>query len=225
MDIVSFYTGEGAYRDFAEKLRRSCERFGITPHIEQLRSTGVWARNNSMKPAFMHRKLLELKRPIIWCDADCEVCEYPALLDTREVDLAVFNWAADPHDPNDNREPDQSCTILKSTSGVLYFNYTPAALQLMYQWVANAQKQPTIPDDTVLDMTFARFKGPKIRHLWLPRAYNRMDLRWPHIKPVINHVYRDGAIFTGAQTLEKDPWLGRLPDQPLVVNPPEPGKP
>jgi hypothetical protein len=216
MDIVSFYTGEGAYKDFAEKLRRSCEKFGITAHIEQLESTGVWAKNNSRKPAFMQRKLLELKRPIVWCDADCEVCRFPSLLEKPEYDFAAYNWAADPTET----EPDQSCRVLKCTSGVLLFNYTPASLQLMYQWVQNATKQPTIPDDTVLDMTWMRWRGAKIRWRWLPREYNRMDLRWPDVEPVINHVYRDGAIFTGAQTLEKDPWLGRLPDDPLVIKKP-----
>lgn len=225
MDIVSFYTGEGAYKDFAAKLRASCERHGITPHIEQLESTGVWARNNSRKPAFMQRKLLELKRPIIWCDADCEVIEFPAMLADPGVDLAIFNWAADEQDPLSTRAVDQTCPILRSTSGVIYFAYTPVALQLMYQWVANATKQPTIPDDTVLDNTFARWKGAKMKRLWLPRAYNRMDLRWPHVKPVINHVYRDGAIFTGAQTLEVDPWLGTLPEAPLFIESPPPGLP
>lgn len=219
MDIVSFYTGEGAYKDFAEKLRKSCEKFGITPHIEQLTSTGVWARNNSMKPAFMQRKLLELKRPIIWCDADCEVCQLPVLLDRPTYDFAAYNWAADPTETT----PDQACRTLRCTSGVLLFNYTPPSLQLMYQWVKNATKEPTVPDDTMLDMTFGAWRGPKIKHLWLPREYNRMDLRWPSLPPVINHVYRDGAIFTGAQTLEKDPWLGKLPDAPLVI--PKPPKP
>lgn len=215
MDIVSFYTGEGAYKDFAEKLRASCVKFGITPHIEQLPSTGVWARNNSRKPGFMQRKLLELKRPIIWCDADCEVCQFPALLDNPPFDFAVYNWAADPKED----VPDQSVKRLKATSGVVFFNYTPPALQLMYAWVKAAEKEPTIPDDTVLDMIFDRWRGVKIRYFWLPREYNRMDLRWPHVAPVINHVYRDGAIFTGAQTLERDPWLGRLPDAPLLVKP------
>ncbi|MCE7973633.1 MAG: hypothetical protein DYG92_04800 [Leptolyngbya sp. PLA1] len=221
MDIVSFYTGEGAYKDFAEKLRASCVRFGITPHVEKLESTGVWARNNSKKPAFMQRKLLELKRPIIWCDADCEVCKPPVLLESPGVDFAAYNWAADPSES----VPDQSCKVLKCTSGVLYFAYTPASLQLMYQWVQASTKEPTIPDDTVLDMVWARWRGPKIKHLWLPREYNRMDLRWPTIEPVINHVYRDGAIFTGAQTLEKDPWLGRLPERPLGMGPETHGGP
>lgn len=222
MDVISFYTGEGAYRDFAEKLRRSCERLGITPHIEQVESTGVWARNNAKKPGFMQRKLLELKRPVIWCDADCEVCQYPVLLDKPAFDFAVYNWAADPKED----VPDQSCRVLKCTSGVLLFNYTPPALQLMYQWVEACKREPTIPDDTVLDMVWMRWRGPKIRSYWLPREYNRMDTRWPHVPPVINHVYRDGAIFTGAQTLEKDPWFGTLPAEgPIVLRPPEPGSP
>lgn len=211
MDICSFYTGEGAYKDFAAKLRDSCERHGITPHIEQMQTTGVWAHNNSRKPGFFQQKLLAAKRPMIWCDADCEVIQFPVLLDNPAYDLAIYNWQADPGES----VPDQSCKTLKSTSGVILFNYTPPALQLMYQWVTEAKKHPQIPDDTVLDHVFNRWRGTPIKHLWLPKEYNRMDLRWPRVPPVINHVYRDGAIFTGAQTLEKDPWLGTLPEKPL----------
>lgn len=221
MDVVSFYTGEGAYKDFADKLRRSCEKLGITPHIEKLDSTGVWAHNNSKKPSFVLRKLMELKRPIIWCDADCEVIEFPTRLDNPKFDLGVYNWAADP----DGGTLDPDCKLLQASSGVLLLNYTSPMLQLAHQWVAAATKHPQIPDDTVLDQVYMGWRGAKLRHFWLPREYNRMDLRWPHIKPVINHVYRDGAIFTGAQTLEKDPYLGTLPDAPLYVDPNNPGSP
>lgn len=215
MDIVSFYTGEGAYKDFAEKLARSCERFGIRSHVEQLPTTGSWAKNNSMKADFMSRHLNSIKGPIIWCDADCEVIEYPVLLDKPSYDLGVYNWLADPKED----VPDQATPLLRSAGGVILFNYTPAALQFMYQWGQACRKDTTIPEDRVLDMLWAQWKGQKkkISHFWLPKEYNRMDLRWPHARPVINHVYRDGAIFTGAQTLERDPYLGTTPQSPLVI--------
>lgn len=215
MDIVSFYTGEGAYKDFADKLRRSCEKFGITPHIEQLPTTGDWVKNNSLKPQFIQRQLLALKRPVLWCDADCEVIERPERLEKPAADFAAFNWAAE----REGDEADQNEKVLRSAGGVLWFNYTPPAIQLLYQWVTWSIKEPTIPDDRLLDMLWVRWRGPKIRTLWLPRTYNRMDLKWPNVKPVINHVYRDGAIFTGAQTLDRDPWLGQLPDTPLGMPP------
>jgi len=213
MDVVSFYTGEGAYKDFAEKLRRSCERFGITPHIEKLDTTGVWSHNLNLKPPFLYRKLMELKRPIIWCDADAEIIQHPSLFEQPTFDFAVYNWAADPTETT----PDQACRKLNATSGVLYLNYCAPVLQLVYQWNQACQRAPQISDDVVLDSVWAAWRGPKLRTFWLPREYNRMDLRWPDLPPVINHVYRDGAIFTGAQTLERDPYLGTTPESPLLI--------
>ncbi|MBL0928215.1 MAG: hypothetical protein IBJ11_11290 [Phycisphaerales bacterium] len=194
MDIISFYTPNGAYKHFAEVLRRSCEKFGITLHVDELPSRGNWHANINQKPQFIRRKLAELKRPVIWCDIDCEVIEYPSLLDDHRHDFMIYNWFGDRENTRFPYQPDK----LLGSSGVVFFNYTPPVMQILHQWIEACEKAPPgSRDDVIFDQVFAKRKTkPALKCFWLPRAYNRMDSHWPEVKPVINHVYRDGRLFS-----------------------------
>ena len=193
MDIISYHTLDGTYPRYAATLAESCRRHAINLHVEVLPSAGDWLRNIALKPAFIYRKLEALKRPVVWCDIDCEVISYPTLLDQEGYDFMVYNWLGDTEGNRLGRyEPEK----LAAASGVMYFAYTPAALGLLYQWSAACRVPGDYRDDEILQRTFTRIGGRKaLRCFWLPKAYNRMDGKWPGVQPVINHVYKDGAIF------------------------------
>ncbi|MDX2018564.1 MAG: hypothetical protein SFY95_13110 [Planctomycetota bacterium] len=196
MRVVSFFTGDGVYRQFAEKLRASCERFGVPYDIDEFPSTGDWIRNLAKKPRFLLDKLDKHRGPVVWMDADCEICQEPAVLREAsargDVDFMCYNLFADAgnglteiHDP----------TRLHSSSGVMYIADTPAARGFIAQWGEMCEENPDQRDDFVLNYTFARRRNTELRARWLPREYNRMDMYFPQTTPVINHVYRDGQLF------------------------------
>jgi hypothetical protein len=196
MLAVSYYTPDGNYRAYAEKLRASCERFGIEHQIEELPSRGSWVKNIGRKAQFVYDKLMANKRAVVWLDVDCEVMEYPVLLDDERYDFMVYNWYAEPNPNQTFLDPSK----LGCASGVFKVAYTAAGLQLIHKWIAACKDYPDERDDMVLDHVWQKWKGPKIKSLWLPKAYNRMDTRWPDVKPVINHVYTDGVIFRDASS-------------------------
>ena len=193
MDIVSYHTPDGTYARYAETLAESCRRHGIALHVEVMASAGDWLKNERFKAGFVYRSLMALKRPIVWCDIDCEVISYPMLFDEPGYDFMAYNWHGDPEGNQGQRyEPDS----LASAGGVLYFGYTPGALGLLYHWVQACRSPGHLRDDELLDRTFKRLGGCKaLRCRWLPKAYNRMDSHWPGVQPVINHVFKNGAIF------------------------------
>lgn len=197
MRVVSFFTGDGVYRQFAEKLRASCERFGVPYDIEEFPSTGDWIRNLAKKPRFLIDKLDRHGGPVVWMDADCEIRQDPALLRAGSgeggVDFMCYNLLADRGNGiRDEYDP----TRLHASSGVMYVADTPAARGFIAQWGEMCEENPDQRDDFVLNYAFARRRNTELRYCWLPREYNRMDIYFPQTEPVINHVYRDGGLFT-----------------------------
>ena len=152
----------------------------------------------------------------MWCDADCELIQYPELFREPRHDLMIYNWYADPtsgariHDPNQ----------LGAAGGVFLLNQSPAAFQFVYQWIEFCKKYPDMIEDQTVNLVYAQARPKGMRSYWLPRAYNRMEKHWPDVPPVINHQYTGGRIFTGEASTPTAPIL-----QP-TDNPPEaPGQP
>lgn len=191
MHVVSFYTGDGRFAELAAKLRASCERFNIPHSIEQLPSDNDWIKNLMRKPAFMLRKLEELKKPIVWLDADCEVMQYPTMLDENDYDLQIFNWMPVKKPEEHAADPQR----LVAASGVVYLNYTTPAQRLLYQWIAACKSTKQKADDQILDVVYREKCKGQIKCRWLPPPYNRMDSYFPEVEPVINHIFKSGAFF------------------------------
>ncbi len=91
----------------------------------------------------------------------------------------------------------------------MYIADTPAARGFIAQWGEMCEENPDQRDDFVLNYTFARRRNTELRARWLPREYNRMDMYFPQTTPVINHVYRDGRLYSAA--LQKQHEAGQSP--------------
>lgn len=204
MHVVSFYTGEGDYARFAANLRASCERFGVPCTIDALETTGDWGKNNALKPRFVLEKALKIKEPVVWLDVDCELCERPDLFEKPRHDFMIYNFACDPDVRAYQRNPER----INPAGGVFLVNTTGPGRQLLYRWAEACDQMPEFRDDRVLAHVWRTWKGPRPHCLWLPKSYNRMDSMFPDVKPVINHVYRNGLIFSGDQKVETPaPWV------------------
>lgn len=87
--VISFYTLDTPYEQEVEHLIRSCEKFSIEHQIEGIPSHGSWEKNCVFKPLFILKKLEELKRPLLWVDADAVFVRPLVSSDLFSLDLGV----------------------------------------------------------------------------------------------------------------------------------------
>lgn len=100
--VAAMYTD--SYAAKAERLRRSCERFGLrhelrrVPSVHQSISKAGTPDLRYTKPLFILEVLEKRRGPVLYVDADCEFRAPPALIGellARGTEFAIYNWAAD----------------------------------------------------------------------------------------------------------------------------------
>ncbi len=127
--IVSYFTKNTLYEKDAARLRLSCERFGLPFDIEGIEPFGKWHEHVCYKPLFILKKLKELKRPLLWIDADGEIVEkLPSLAFDCDISLRTFN-----HFPKDH-----PCHLYAATA---YVDYSPNSLSLIEAWAEGCQEK------------------------------------------------------------------------------------
>ena len=104
---------------------RSCEEWGIEARIEGRKSQGSWELNCAQKPAFILEKLEQLKKPVLWVDADALFLDRPNWSEFQECDVAVRINAR------------LSEEVL---SGTVFINYTEEGLAVVRAWVKECQE-------------------------------------------------------------------------------------
>jgi hypothetical protein len=122
--IISFYTLRTPYQQEVLHLMESIEKWGLEARIEGKESLGSWEHNCAYKPAFILQKLQQLKRPVLWVDADAVFCSPPKWEDVPVCDLALRI--------NSSLPRTHSSRIL---SGTLFVNDTLKAKNLMIEWI------------------------------------------------------------------------------------------
>jgi len=185
MIFVSRYTEDGAYPEYAHRLRKSLKRFELPHDIRSVPKTNTWAEFGRVKPTALYGVIITTRRPVCWLDCDCEIVRLPSLLLNEPHDFAVYNWGADPESTS------TPLGVPNFSGGVVGFGYTAPALELLVRWRLACQ-DTSISDDKALSIAYARHMPPT-RNLWLPKSYNRMDSMWPHVEPVIDHHYTAGG--------------------------------
>lgn len=192
MLVVSYFTRNGTYPEQAERLKKSCERFGLRSDIQEFPDVGSWHRSCNLRPKLLLDQLLEVREAVVYMDCDCEVKKLPDLFFGTPVDFAAYNFAADP-DPLNRRYCGYNPERLMVSGGVLYFAYTAPALELLFRWQTVLAMDPdTLQTDPLLDLAYNVNCIP-MRTLWLPKSYNRLTDRWPDVDPVIDHHYLKGG--------------------------------
>lgn len=206
MLFISQHSG-GRYQAYADMLKKSLRRFDLEHQVVKVEDSGDWHENVSTKPAFIYGMLKKEKRPIVWLDADCSIESRPELLFAYEragVDLAAYNWYADRNSLTEKGDPKHphNPELPAISSGVLYCAYNERVLDLLDVWSDLCACREDLYDDHVLSALI--FMGNRfterwdLKYEWLPKAYNRMELHWPDVDPVINHECRRGAIYDGS---------------------------
>ena len=192
---VSFFSP--TYKGKAERLLRSCARHDICCKATQApTSFGPDAPEGSeeyrfqfiaSKPAFILGQIKATRLPVVWLDSDLEFHQYPTLFapggwEDGPRDVAIFNYWGNESAGN---------TVPSTGSGVVYFNSTDRAKNLLVAW-AEAMAFDTnfrAPDDQVLnDLLGQGSWATRASFGWLPSSYLRvLPMFYRGVVPVIDH--------------------------------------
>lgn len=106
-----------------EGLIASCKKFDLPYSIDPIPNFGTWEKNCCFKPKYILKKLIDLKRPILWLDADALIVQKPTLFETLDADIALRIVKELPIDHQS-----------KMISGTVFVNNTPEALKILQEW-------------------------------------------------------------------------------------------
>lgn len=138
--IISFYTPNWEYKQYAEKMKANCKKFRLHEYIMERETTGDWIKNTSMKPAFILEAIQEVKRPVLWIDVDGSLLRKPALL---RLDKYPYDFAARPMPPHRTR---------KWHVGTMFFNYNEVTLKFIEAWYYKTEALGKGTDERALDI-------------------------------------------------------------------------
>lgn len=155
--LISFYTNDWKYPQYAQALKADCERLGVPCRIEELPTTGSYLKNTCLKPQFILGKLLELKSPVLWVDVDASLLGKPSC--ECAEDFAARRMSV---------ERDRTWHV-----GTMWFNYTPAMITFIERWIENTGN---LSDESALDRTWREI-GSTITTADLPPQYFYIEQR------------------------------------------------
>lgn len=155
--VVSYYTNNWEYPQRAKKLREDCDTFDLRHDITELKDQGSWIENTRLKSQFVHEKLEEHKRPVLWIDGDSRILKSPLGI-SKLADFAAVRA----------RPP----TTKIFYAGTLFFNYTDAGRDFAQRWAECSIKGS---DHAALDKIWQEgFDG--LVHC-LPYSYCQVEVR------------------------------------------------
>jgi hypothetical protein len=154
--LVSFYTPDWKYPEYAQSLADDCTRLGLGFAIESKPSTNTYVGNCNLKPYFIRDKLRELKKPILWMDVDGSIITRPDLLLTGDINS--FDMAG-------NRSVTDTSRI---HVGSIWFNYTDIIMEFVDAWCEAIAARGI--DDSVFNGLWQQFSD-KIKFYELPPEY------------------------------------------------------
>lgn len=142
--FCSFYTPD--YTVYAERLIESLDGANINMSdrcVRLVKSQGTWVKNCAMKAEYLWQMLDQYQRPLVWVDADAVVRKYSSFFST--LIGSVIDIAA--HMPDRSRHP--LCNS-KLCSGTLFINNTPAAQDVLMDWITTCTEREHALDQDVL---------------------------------------------------------------------------
>lgn len=149
--LISFYTKDWKYPQYATALKMDCERLDVPYRIQELPTTGSYLKNTCLKPQFILDKLNELKSPVLWVDVDASLYGYPDC--KYAVDFAARRMP---------EHRDRTWHV-----GTMWFNYTPVMISFIQKWIENTGN---LSDESALDRTWREI-GDTITTADLPPEY------------------------------------------------------
>lgn len=185
--VVSFFTPQKIYRDFAAELKIACDAVGLDHFVVEAEDRGSWLANCARKGTFCLEMMHLLERPILWIDADGKPKQMPDLLIDTDKDFAIHAFNGPRRRPMPNRGIRELPKAWDDpprwfNSGTAFFNNTSGALTLLERWAELSVARPWDWDQWLLQEAWCELK-PSTE--WLPKSYCAIGGRGPD--PVIVH--------------------------------------
>lgn len=155
--VISFYTNDWLYPEYAAQLRKDCDRHGLRHHIVERPSTNRYVGNCQIKPFFVRECMDEFKRPVFWMDADGSILQRPDRLfddDNIEYDL-IANRPVNDH--------------VRIHVGSMMLNYTDPMRAFVDVWCESILKKSPL-DDAAFNGTWDHHKE-SLKVKFLPDSY------------------------------------------------------
>jgi len=153
--VISFYTPDWRYPEYADNLRQDCRSQGLEFLIDEVPSHGDYVKNCNIKPRFIREKLYQLKSPVLWIDVDGSLLKAPELLLSHTIGE---------YDIAGNRVTNNTERIYV---GSIWFNYTKTTLDFLDTWVDIVDNSI---DDAAFNGVWKKFKD-RLRLFSLPPEY------------------------------------------------------
>ena len=155
--IISFYTNDWKYPEFAKKLQNNCEQLSLEFYIQEKPNLNSYVNNCNIKPKFILECLLKFKRSVLWVDVDNSIVKVPnEMIGTNEYDIIG---------------------VSKKNSELVYvnclcFNYTDQSVAFLENWKDAAEK---FIDDGAFQQV--NKQTPDVKILKLSTNYNQTIVR------------------------------------------------
>lgn len=154
LKVISFYTDDWKYSEYARDLITDCERLNLTHRIEPRKNTGSYSKNTCVKPHFIRECLESETDDLLWVDVDGSILKYPSILSTLSMS----------HDIGAKKRIDRS-QDLSWHVGTLWLNNNPMVKEFVNSWC----EIHTSTDDRSFDVAFKKAKN--IRFYDIPPEY------------------------------------------------------
>jgi len=148
--IVSYYTPGTAYETLAMALQEDARRLGLPARIEPRPPLGSWVENCAQKAGFIRELHRELRRPLLWLDADARLRRPVRLLEGISADLGVARRGG-----------------WEFYTGQIYFGTGPVADRLLDIWCDYCARFPQVWDQVLLGYAWWELSlQQKVSTLW-----------------------------------------------------------
>lgn len=159
------------YSKMAENMKTNMKKMGLSFHVEHLDFKGVFSYQDCInyKPIFIKKMLKLFKGPVVYIDIDMRIHAKPVLFTDTDgfYDFMAFNWNAD-----QRVSSIFDWLTLETSGGLMYFNNTKPALDLLDAWESVMKSNRNRADDRGLSMAFSKTDSVHaLRFYWFPLEY------------------------------------------------------
>jgi hypothetical protein len=185
--VVNYYTLQGPYPAYAERLRESCAALKVPCMSIELEDRGRWVTNCAVKGPFMLQCMRILACPILWIDADAELVAHPDILRDCDADFGVYAFSGERRRTACGRVANLPTEFPDPprwfNSGTVFINNTTGGMDLLYRWAELCQADDGHWDQWLLQQAWCDTRPTTF---WLPQSYCAVRGQCSG-KPVITH--------------------------------------
>lgn len=164
---------------------RSCKKSGcnfMAVEYPNFAQKGMYQTAINYKPRFIMDALKACyPRAVLYIDGDMHIQRYPAIFDMQGVDYMARNWNCDVR--KGHMDTANLCYfpyVFETSGGIMYFNNTRVAKELLEQWDVSVQKYPGKAEDRLISQVFNNQKlllklstiDLPVEYLWLNQEYD-----------------------------------------------------